>query len=110
MVIDNYLIDKKNFLLLPKDLKCEFLSINIKFICLSNNLIKEIEKVLKKYQIAINHILELKYVKSFADQSQEDFFKMSMKLIDGYNENEVLIVPKISMNKGFFERFFDFFS
>ena len=110
MVIDNYLIDRKNYSLLPRDIKCKFLSTNIRFICLSNTFIKEIEKILKKYQIAINHILELGYVKEFADKIKEDHFKMSAKLINGYNENEILIVPKISKNKGFFQRFFDFFN
>ena len=78
MVIDNYLIDRKNYSLLPRDIKCKFLSTNIRFICLSNTFIKEIEKILKKYQIAINHILELGYVKEFAD-------KISASKLTNYN-------------------------
>ena len=34
---------------------------------------------------------------------------MCSKMIDGHNENEVVIIPKIPRKKGFFERFFDFF-
>ena len=60
------------------------------FICLKNDYIQNIENVLKKYQISIKHILNADYVKSI--------------------ENEVLIIPKLSKNKGFFERFFNFFS
>jgi len=41
---------------------------------------------------------------------EEDIFKMSMKLIEGFNENEVSIVQKQSNNKGFFEKFFNFFN
>ena len=68
------------------------------------------ENVLKKYQISINHILNADYVKSIENEDQADLFTMSLKIIDGYNENEVLIIPKLSKNKGFFERFFNFFS
>ena len=50
------------------------------------------------------------YVKSIENEDQDDLLKMSLKIIDGYNENEVLIIPKLIKNKGFFERFFNFFS
>ena len=50
------------------------------------------------------------YVRSFTKHKEEDIFKMSMKLIEGFNENEVSIVQKLSNNKGFFERFFNFFN
>ena len=110
MVIDNYLIDGKNYSLFPKDLKCDLFSIDLRFICLEKEYIQNLENVLKKYQISINHILNAEYVKSIKNEDQDDLFKMSLKIIEGYNENEVLIIPKLIKNKGFFERFFNFFS
>jgi len=110
MVIDNYLIDGKNYSLFPKDLKCDLFSIDLRFICLEKEYIQNLENVLKKYQISINHILNAEYVKSIKNEDQDDLFKMSLKIIDGYNENEVLIIPKLNNNQGFFERFFNFFS
>jgi len=110
MVIDNYLIDGKNHSLFPKDLKCDLFSIDLRFICLEKEYIQNLENVLKKYQISINHILNAEYVKSIKNEDQDDLFKMSLKIIDGYNENEVLIIPKLNNNQGFFERFFNFFS
>lgn len=110
MVIENYIIDEKNYSFLPLDLKCNFFSLDIKFICLSKDYFKEIEKILKRYQISINNILQLDYVKQFLSDNQNDLYQMSMQIIDGYNENEVLLVPKVTKNKGFFERFFNFFS
>ena len=68
------------------------------------------ENILKKYQISINRILNSDYVNSFTSDGQNDLFETSMKIIDGYNENEVIIIPKLTKNKGFFERFFNFFS
>tara|TARA_B100001063_G_C16410275_1_gene379158 strand:- start:105 stop:563 length:459 start_codon:yes stop_codon:yes gene_type:complete len=110
MLIDNYLVDKKEYLLFPIDLKGQFFSIDLTFICLSNIFIKKIEKVLNKYQITTNHILYSKYIERFQSDQNEDIFKISMKMIDGHNENEVSIVPKKPKNLSFFERFFNFFS
>ncbi len=110
MLIDNYYIDKKRYSSFPENLRCNFFSIDIRFICLSEKFIKEIEKILRKYQIKINCILSSEYVESFLDNQNQDIFRMSMKIIDGFNENEVSIVPKITNNKGFFERFFNFFN
>ncbi len=44
MLIDNYFIDKKNYSFLPIDQKCDFLSLDIRFVCLSKNYIRDIEK------------------------------------------------------------------
>lgn len=110
MLIDNYLLDKKNYSSLPINLKCNFIFLDVRFICLSNEYIKNIETILRKYQISINNILYSSYIKSFSQTNQENLFKMSMKIMKGYNENEVIIVSKQSRNKGFFERFFNFFN
>ena len=108
MIIDNYLIDEKNFKYFPKDLKCNEISIDIKFICLPINYLNKIERIFKNYQIAIKHILNLEYVESYLDK-REDLFNMASKIISGHNENEVIIVPKKTNIKGFFERFFNYF-
>ena len=110
MIIDNYFIDKTNHTSFPNNLRCDVFSLDLRFICLTNNYIHDLERVLKKYQISINRILNSDYVSSFVSERRNDLFETSMKIIDGYNENEVLIIPKLSKNKGFFERFFNFFS
>ena len=111
MIIDSYLIDEKYFSSFPADLKCNFFSIDLSLICLSNNFIKKIEMILNDYQISIAHVLDSQYLENFLNQNEgNDIFEMSSKIVDGYNVNEVIIVPKISNNKGFFERFFNFFN
>ena len=110
MLIDNYYVDNKSYSSFPENLNCNHVTIDIKFICLSEILIEKIEKILKKYQITINHILSSEYVESFLNNNEKDIFKMSAKIIEGFNENEVSIIPKIPNNKGFFEKFFNFFN
>ena len=63
----------------------------------------------KKILKSINESV-LAVIKNFLDNKDQDIFRMSMKIIDGFNENEVSIVPKNTNNKGFFVRFFNFFN
>ena len=109
ILIDNYLIDNKFYQELPNNLKCKF-SLDLSFICLPEDLIKNIEKILENYQISINRILSATYIEEYSKKENLDFFHSMKKIIDGSNTNEVMLVQKISKNKGFFEKFFDFFS
>jgi len=108
MLIENYLIDNKVYQFLPKKLECNNFSLDIKFICLSDNLIKSLEKSLEKYQISINHIISANYVENFF-KNNHDLFKKVREIINGCNPNEVKFYNKTQKNQGFFEKFFNFF-
>ena len=110
MLIENYKIDNKNYSFLPDNLNCDNFSLDVKFICLSKNLIEELEIVLKRYQILINQVLCASYIENFFDRDHPDLFTTASRIISGHNTNEVLLVNKTLKNKGFFEKFFDFFS
>ena len=110
ILIDNYYIDDSHFAKLPLNQKCKNFSLDISFICLPDELIKQIVKTLKKFQISINRILSATYIDKFANDRDTNFFKMASKIIGGYNENEIKLVDKILKNKGFFEKFFDLFN
>ena len=69
-----------------------------------------IETILKKYQISLSNILSAKYINEFLKNEKIDFFIMAKKIMEGYNPNEVLMVNKTNKNKGFFEKFFNFFN
>ena len=110
MLIENYKIDNKNYSFLPDNLNCDNFSLDVKFICLSKNLIEDLEIVLKRYQILINQVLCASYIENFFDRDHPDLFTTASRIISGYNTNEVLLINKISKNKGFFEKFFNLFS
>ncbi len=111
ILIENFQIDKKNYSNFPKDLKCESFSVDVSFICLSNDLINSIEVILNNYQISIDRIVNFNYVKDyFRDNPNLDLYNMTKKIISGINSNEAFLIPKISKNKGFFEKFFQIFS
>ena len=110
ILIDNYLIDNNHFADLPPNQKCKNFSLDISFICLPSELVKHVEKTLKKFQISVNQILSANYINKYVSDRDINFFEMTSKIIGGYNKNEVKLVNKISKNKGFFEKFFDLFS
>ena len=110
MLIENYRIDNNNYSFLPDDLNCNNFSLDVKFICLPKNLIEELEIILKKYHILINQVLCASYIENFFDKDHLDVFTTASRIISGQNTNEVLLINKTLKNKGFFEKFFDFFS
>ena len=110
ILIENYLVDNKEYSTLPLNLKCNFFCLDVNFICLPNNFVSNLELVLKKYHILINRILCASYIEKFNDQTHENIFTTASRIISGYNENEVSLVNKTYKNKGFFEKFFDFFN
>ena len=110
MLIDSYQIDNQSFFSLPENLKCEFFYLNLRFICISIALIKNLEEILKKFQISINRVVSANYIESLFENSKNDLFNKTRYVIEGFNENEVNFHKKTLKNKGFFEKFFLFFS
>ena len=84
--------------------------LEVSFITISNDLILNLSKVLQEYQINIPKFIDGKYVKSYFKDDKLELSLATHKLINGFNDNEVLIVPKNTENQGFFERFFNVFS
>ena len=110
MMINKYTIDNKEYSDLPKDLNCKYFSLDIKFICISREIIKKLEILMKKFHISVKEIISANYLESFFNDSEKDLDIWAMRIDNGFNENEVRFNEKIRKNKGFFERFFNFFS
>ena len=109
LTIENYIIDNKYFSYLPKDLKCKNFSLDLKFICLSNDLIEILEQIFKRYQISLNRVISTDYIKKFLSNDENNIFNLSKKIIEDNFQNEVVLVSKNNKNQGFFEKFFNFF-
>ena len=110
LLIEKYVIDNKFYTSLPENINCNIFSLDTEFICLSKNLIEDIEKTLKKYHISLIQILSASYVEKFKDDSDNTIFTTASRIISGYNSNEVLLTGKITKKQGLFERFFNFFN
>jgi len=110
MVIDKYFIDGKHFSYLPENISCENLCLDLNFICLSEDFVKKFEQSLNKYQIKIKQIISADYIKDYFKGEEIDIFSMCQKISEGHNRNEILLVPKKTKIKGFFEKFFNLLS
>ena len=109
MFIEKYLIDTKEYFSFPKNLRCKTFSLDIKFICLPSEFVKNLEEFLKNYQIVMQGILNASYVRDFS-QNESNFFLKAHRIVEGCNENEVKFLNKTPKNIGFFEKFFNFFN
>ena len=110
MIVENYSINGKNYLSFINDIKGDYLSLEVNFISIPSNFELILDKILEKYQIKIDKFLDGKYL---IEQSKDNKFELpniANKIINGYNQNEVILVPKNLKNKGFFENFFQLFS
>ena len=56
MIVDNYFFDDIKHSFLPSEINCDNFSFDIKFICISNELIKSVEFLFQKHQVFINKI------------------------------------------------------
>ena len=110
MIIKNYRFDDNNYSIFPKGVKCNNFCLDISFFCLSNIIIQNLEKILKKYQISLSQVVRASYIKSFLSDNDKNLFFMTKKIINGHNPNEVKLLDKTFKNQGFFERFFNFFN
>ena len=113
LIIKNYKIDNENYSSLPRYLNSKSFSLDLEFICLSNQIIKNLEKTLNKYQISLSEIANAEYVTRFLTnkgKDNENIFLMTKKILSGLNLNEVVLVNKSNKNRGFFEKFFNFFN
>ena len=109
-IVNKYLIDGVNYTSFDEEVNGEEMCIEVNFISISNILIKKISNVLEKYQIKIDHLFEMKYIKNLFEEEHLDLSLIAFKIQNGYNQNEITLVPKSTKKKGFFEKFFQLFS
>ena len=109
IIINNYLIDGKNYSYIQDNLEYEQLNLVIQFKSISNEIIYNLNKLLQNYQINIIKFLDGNYVKNFFNKDIE-ISKMAFDILNGCNVNEVIVVQKNSKKLGFFEKFFQLFS
>ena len=109
IIINNYLIDGKNYSYIQDNLEYEQLNLVIQFKSISNEIIYNLNKLLQNYQINIIKFLDGNYVKNFFNKDIE-ISKMAFDILSGFNVNEVMVVQKSTKKLGFFEKFFQLFS
>lgn len=109
-LIKRYFINDQTYDYFPLNKKADDLIIDLSFLCLSKKFIKELEQILRIYQIRINKIVSADYIENYFENDKLDIFSNCQRIIEGTNQNEVLLITKNQKKLGFFERFFHLFS
>tara|TARA_B100001057_G_scaffold441105_1_gene475466 strand:+ start:437 stop:1141 length:705 start_codon:yes stop_codon:yes gene_type:complete len=109
-IVSRCLIDGVNYPSFDQEIDSGDMCIEVKFISISDTLIKKISNVLEKYQIKIDRLFERKYIKNFFKEENLDLSLIALKIESGHNHNEIILVPKSQKTRGFFEKFFQLFS
>ena len=110
IIINNYSINDKNYSYFSENLQGDELSLELQFIYISNSFSLLFEKILEKFQIRIIQYFDGYYIKNFFESDDIHLTEMISRIKDGYNKNEIRLVPKNTKKSGFFERFFQLFS
>ena len=109
MIIKKYFINGNTYSLFDESLQCDYLGLEIQFKSISNHITYDLNRILENYQIKITKYLDGTYVKSNFDEDKQ-LAEMSYRVLSGYNQNEVMFVPKTTKKLAFFEKFFQLFS
>ena len=109
ITIDQFYIDDNYYDVFPDKKKCKNLSIDLSFICLPDYVLKNIKKLLSEYKVSIDKTYSYPYLKNFSNEKSKNIYEIAQKVMSGLNENEVFITDQGPKNKGFFEKFFEFF-
>ena len=109
VLIDNYVIDNQKYNNFPQNLNCNHFSLDINFICLPFNYLRNLENIINKYQISLNRLINKRYMEDHFFDEKMHLTEMARKIIDGHNLNEVVLTSKKLKNVTFFEKFFHFF-
>jgi cell division protein FtsA len=64
IIIDNYKIDNVDYSQLPDEINCQFISLDIIFICLPGELVLKLKNIFSELNISINQIICSSYAKS----------------------------------------------
>ena len=107
-LVDLINIDGKIVETIEDQLVKKFMCIDLRFICINQNTVDEFKNLFKKKQIFLEKIFSAEYLKEFMTNN-ENIINSVEKVERGINKLEVSLVPKKSIKKGFFERFFDYF-
>ena len=110
MLITKFIVDGKDYLSISNINEHKNIFLEIKFICLKNNIIQDFKETFSKYEISINKVFDHSYVNSFREPNLDNIFDLADKLKKGHNQKEILLVEKPLKDGGFFNKFFNFFN
>ena len=90
IIINNYKIDGVDYSYLPNEIKCNFLSLDLFFICLPADLVLYFKKVFSNSNILINEIISSSYVKSINYKNNLNLNGHTSFIDIGFNKTSII--------------------
>ena len=90
IIINNYKIDDIDYSYLPDEIKCNFLSLNIFFICLPTELVFYFKDIFSKFNISINKIICSSYAKSINYKNNLNLTDYVSFIDVGFNKTSIV--------------------
>jgi len=90
IIINNYKIDNVDYSYLPDDVKCDFISLEIFFICLPTDLVFYFKDVFEKSNILINQIICSSYAKSINYKDNFNFTGHASFIDIGFEKTSII--------------------
>ena len=110
VLVDKYIIDGKEYLEFPENLKYKEFILDVSFITVSDSIIKILDRILKDCNIEVKKFISHQYSSRFADNNDSSPCIAAKKVNDGINPLEVKIHNLKAKTQGLFEKMFNFFS
>ena len=110
ILVEYYFLDGEMYNKLPIGETCKDLVIQTRFICFSKFFTDSLENLFFNYQIDINKIICTNYAKSLLQNDLNNLADAGLRVVEGFNTNEVVINSKKMTKVGFFEKLFHIFS
>ena len=109
ILVDRYILDGKEYLEFPENIKFKELIIEVSFITIQNSKVKKLNKILNDCNIELKKIISHKYSSRFEYKSDISPCIAGKKVIEGINPSEVSIHNHNIKKLGLFEKMFNFF-
>ena len=90
IIINKYKIDDIEYSFLPDEIKCHFISLDIIFICLPNDLVLYFKNIFSKNNILINQIICSSYAKSINYKNDIDSTEHISFIDIGFNKTSII--------------------
>ena len=90
IIINNYKIDNVDYSYLPNETRCNFVSLDILFICLPNDLVLYFKNIFSKSNIIVNQIICSSYAKSINYKNNLNLSGHASFIDVGFNRTSVI--------------------
>lgn len=110
MIISKFLIDGEEKDLTFSNKKFKDLILEVRLECLKVQIVRNFKKIFSDYEILVEKILLADYLREYINDTSNNIIFVANKILNGENIKEVMWAKKKTMNKGFFEKFFNFFN